>query len=116
MVNRTLNFNAIAPYLSGFVELLLQSRYRHDSDWTSAVSVLTPECDMLRGKYTQRYSGCETSRDKPVYAGNHHTRRLIIAADDDASVTSCVRYRLSLDYIKTPPSGESSRLVQTTDR
>ncbi len=112
MVNRMVNFNAVAPYLSGFVELFLQSRYRHDSDWTSAVSVLTPECDVLRCKYAQRYSGCETFRDKPMYTGNHHTRRLIISADHDASVASCVRFRLSSDYIKAPPSREPSRLVQ----
>lgn len=53
-----------------------------------------------------------TFKDKPLYTGNHHTRRLIIAADDDVTVTSPVRYRLSTDYRRAPPPGEPSRLVQ----
>lgn len=93
MVKRVMNCIAVASYLSGFVELFLQSRYRHDSDWTSANAV----CDVQRCKYAHRYVDVRRSKINPLYTGNHHKRRLIIAADDDVAVTSRVRYRLSTD-------------------
>lgn len=51
-------------------------------------------------------------RNKPSYTGNHHTSRLIIAADDDEPVTSRVRFRLPTDYSRAPPPEEPSRLIQ----
>lgn len=57
-----MNFIAIASYLSGFVELFLQSRYRHDSDWTSAVFTRTPGCDVQRCKYAHRYVDVDVQR------------------------------------------------------
>lgn len=62
MVKRMMHFSAIASYLSGFVELFLQTRYRHDSDWTSAVCTRTPACDVQRCKYAHRSVDVDVQR------------------------------------------------------
>jgi len=65
MVKRMMNFIAVASYLSGFVELFLQSRDRHDTDWTSANAV----CDVQRCKYAHRYVDERRSKINPCILG-----------------------------------------------